>query len=122
MAKLPSYKKEEVELPSPVIISPNIAPEFPATPVVKETTVSELIVNEVVVTPDMYVVALADYEAAADDQMSLQEGTTYIRIKEDYGNGWSYGCTTDGTRTGVFPQTYCEIVPVVCRIQALYSL
>jgi hypothetical protein len=56
----------------------------------------------------MIVVALADFEADEEDQLRLVQGQLYIRLNEEFGNGWSLGCTMDGTRTGVFPQTYCE--------------
>jgi hypothetical protein len=56
----------------------------------------------------MIVVALADFEAGDQEQLALVEGATYVRITEDYGNGWSFGYTIDGTQEGIFPQTYCE--------------
>lgn len=56
----------------------------------------------------MIVVALADFEAEDQEQLSLVEGATYVRITEEYGNGWSFGYTIDGSKSGVFPQTYCE--------------
>jgi hypothetical protein len=60
------------------------------------------------VTPDMLVVALASFDAENEEQLSLVKGETYIRLTMDCGNGWSLGCTLDGSQTGVFPQTYCE--------------
>jgi hypothetical protein len=62
----------------------------------------------ITVTRDMIVVALADYDAESDEQLTLKEGEKYIRITEDFGNGWSFGSTLDGTITGVFPQTYVD--------------
>ena len=62
--------------------------------------------QELEVTPDMFVIALANYTASEEDQISLVAGETYIRITADYGNGWSFGCTVDGTVQGVFPQTF----------------
>lgn len=55
-------------------------------------------------------VALATFEATESDQLNLEEGKTYIRLFEDYGNGWSFGMTMDETEEGIFPQTYAEII------------
>ena len=60
------------------------------------------------VTNDMLVVALADFSAETEDQLDLTEGATYVRLEVDYGNGWSYGCTVDGSKKGVFPQTFVQ--------------
>ena len=48
----------------------------------------------------MFVIALADFEATEEDQLALKEGDTYIRITYEYGNGWSFGCTVDGSQQG----------------------
>ena len=54
----------------------------------------------------MFVIALADFEAPEEDQLALKKDNTYIRINYEYGNGWSFGCTIDGSKQGVFPQTF----------------
>eukprot|EP00842_Homolaphlyctis_polyrhiza_P004900 jgi/Hompol1/5410/HPOL_001992-RA len=54
------------------------------------------------------VVALADYEAADGDQLTLVAGEKYIMLVEDYGNGWALGTCLDGSLRGVFPQTFVE--------------
>lgn len=54
------------------------------------------------------VVALADFEAGDEAQLSLREGEQYFMLKEEYGNGWSYGCTADGLQRGIFPSTYTQ--------------
>ena len=55
------------------------------------------------------VTALVDYEADSPEQLTLVEGQKYIRLEFDCGNGWSFGSTMDGTQTGLFPQTYCDV-------------
>jgi hypothetical protein len=54
------------------------------------------------------VVALADFPSGGDEQLELVEGQAYYRIVEDYGNGWSFGSTIDGSRQGIFPQTFVQ--------------
>ncbi|TPX31958.1 hypothetical protein SeMB42_g07674 [Synchytrium endobioticum] len=54
------------------------------------------------------VVALADYEATGDGQLQLMAGETVRVLVWEYGNGWSYGEFLDGSRRGVFPQTYVD--------------
>ena len=56
----------------------------------------------------MLVTALADYEATDEGQMSISAGETLIMLVQDYVNGWSYGCSLDGIRKGMFPQTFVE--------------
>jgi hypothetical protein len=101
-------KEPEVPEPPKEQVAEPLPPEEPT----KESQVAVASTNagptEVTVTPDMIVVALADFEATAEDQLTLVEGQLYVRITEDYGNGWSLGCTMDGSKTGVFPQTYVE--------------
>lgn len=53
-------------------------------------------------TQIMLVVALANFTATSEDQMTLFAGTTYIRTVVDFGNGWSYGCSMDNTKQGNF--------------------
>jgi hypothetical protein len=109
-------KKVEVE-PTPVEppkeplvdTNPPTVSSGPVKPaIVGEQLTGNAAATELTITPDMIVVALADFEATADDQLALEEGQLYVRITEDYGNGWSLGCTMDGSKTGVFPQTYVE--------------
>ncbi|KAJ3278320.1 hypothetical protein HK104_002449, partial [Borealophlyctis nickersoniae] len=54
--------------------------------------------------------ALADYTSTGDGQMTLTSGEELTVIVWEYGNGWAYGQSKDGTRSGVFPQTYVERV------------
>ncbi|KAL2913616.1 hypothetical protein HK105_206918 [Polyrhizophydium stewartii] len=61
-----------------------------------------------VVTEEMLVVVLADYQATDDEQLGLTSGETVVMLIEDYGNGWAYGCSLDGARRGMFPQTFVE--------------
>jgi hypothetical protein len=56
------------------------------------------------------VVSLADFPCSEDNQLELVEGEQYHRFVEDYGNGWSYGGTLDGSKKGIFPMTF--VVPV----------
>ncbi|TPX32703.1 hypothetical protein SmJEL517_g04209 [Synchytrium microbalum] len=53
-------------------------------------------------------VALADYDATGEGQMALVAGETIRVVAWEYGNGWSYGESLDGTKRGVFPQTYVD--------------
>ncbi|KAJ2993290.1 hypothetical protein HDV02_002504 [Globomyces sp. JEL0801] len=62
----------------------------------------------ITVQPDMLTFALADFEATVEEHLSLTEGETYVVLQYDYGNGWAYGCTLDGSSIGVFPQTYVD--------------
>lgn len=55
-------------------------------------------------------IALADFPSGGDDQLELIEGQTYFRLVEDYGNGWSYGVSMDGTVAGVYPMTFVQVV------------
>jgi hypothetical protein len=100
--------KESVVTPeaeAPQVVDPEVI-EKPAEPAAGTSDQQEL-----QVTPDMMVIALADYPASEPGQLALVEGQTYIRITVDHGNGWSYGCTLDGTMNGVFPQTFVDIAP-----------
>nr|KAJ3423038.1 hypothetical protein HK105_003864 [Polyrhizophydium stewartii] len=60
------------------------------------------------ITEEMLVVVLADYQATDDEQLGLTSGETVVMLIEDYGNGWAYGCSLDGARRGMFPQTFVE--------------
>ena len=57
-----------------------------------------------------YVTALGDFTASETGQLSLNSGEMYIRLVNDFGNGWSYGGTIDGLEQGVFPQTFVQPV------------
>ena len=50
-------------------------------------------------------VALADYESTGEGQLGLVAGETIRVLVWEYGNGWSYGESIDGSTRGVFPQT-----------------
>ncbi|KAJ3160178.1 hypothetical protein HDU86_001014 [Geranomyces michiganensis] len=55
------------------------------------------------------VTALADYEPTGDTQLALTAGGSYRVTKWDYGSGWAYGETVDGSgKVGMFPQTYVQ--------------
>ncbi|KAK6092107.1 hypothetical protein MT418_007363 [Batrachochytrium dendrobatidis] len=83
------------------------------TSVTKDDDQQENAVEEqvLVVTDDMLVVALADYPATDTEQMELVQGEMLVMLVPDYGNGWSYGCSLDGSKRGMFPQTFVEKTP-----------
>lgn len=58
--------------------------------------------------------AAYDYEAAADDELSLAEGDILGIVEDDTnGDGWYYGCSVlsdENERKGFIPTTYCEEV------------
>ncbi|KAI8922428.1 hypothetical protein DFJ77DRAFT_23990 [Powellomyces hirtus] len=60
------------------------------------------------IPPGTIVVALADYEGGGETQLSMTAGETFKVTKWDYGNGWAYGSSLDGSKVGVFPQTYVQ--------------
>ena len=55
--------------------------------------------------------ALFDYDAREDDELSLRVFQEYIgiRLLEPEGHWW-YGKTLDGTKSGIFPANYAEVV------------
>ena len=109
-----ALKKEDMkEMLSP-IMSPGIEEPPAAELTAQEQDAGNLVAvsqQELQVTPEMMVIALADYPATEPGQLELVEGQTYIRITVDHGNGWSFGCTLDGTINGVFPQTFVDVAP-----------
>jgi hypothetical protein len=58
----------------------------------------------------MRYIAVGDFEATKPEYLELKEGDSYIVIDINYGKGWAYGCTLDGSITGVFPSTYVQKV------------
>ncbi|KAH6575841.1 hypothetical protein BASA60_004780 [Batrachochytrium salamandrivorans] len=64
--------------------------------------------QEVIVTDDMLFISLANYDATDGDQITLVQGETIVMLVAEYGNGWSYGCSLDGTKRGIFPQTFVK--------------
>jgi hypothetical protein len=55
--------------------------------------------------------ALFDYEAGEEDELSLRVYQEYvgIRLLEPEGHWW-YGKTLDGSKSGIFPANYVEII------------
>jgi SH3 domain len=104
----PVVAQEAVQV---VELEPVNVAEQTAEPTADTQEVAQPYQQELQVTPDMLVIALADYPATEPGQLALVEGQTYIRITVDHGNGWSYGCTLDGTMNGVFPQTFVDFAP-----------
>ncbi|KND04784.1 uncharacterized protein SPPG_00488 [Spizellomyces punctatus DAOM BR117] len=60
------------------------------------------------IPPGTIVTALSDYASGGEGQLSMTAGETFKVVKWDYGNGWAYGQSVDGSKSGVFPQTYVQ--------------
>ncbi|KAI9203074.1 uncharacterized protein BJ171DRAFT_511713 [Polychytrium aggregatum] len=54
--------------------------------------------------------ALADYTPAGEGQLKLIQGANYRVLIHDYGKGWTYGETEDGTAAGIFPQSFIQLL------------
>ena len=57
-------------------------------------------------------VVLYEYEAGEDNEMALVEGEV-IQHVEQLDEGWWSGVSQDGTRSGLFPANYVELIEEV---------
>ncbi|KAJ3083375.1 hypothetical protein HK102_001106 [Quaeritorhiza haematococci] len=69
-----------------------------------------LILDESVLSSNIFAEALADFESAGEGQLNLRQGMMLRVFVWDYGNGWAFGEVADGSSNGIFPQTYVRLM------------